>query len=224
MLLLLLFPLQIFMGKLSRSLRDKMDAVSSTRLRIVQLVMSGLEEMKTSNLTHFCCKVVERARRSEVYHMSKLGRLQALNSSLTLTSGKVVIMATFLVLIVAGIEVSSRQVFTTLLLVESLRVSLSLLLPAGILALADTLATLRKVEEVLLLPERASIFVRPPKLTLTDEVAIRFNSYFASKQKNFDAPMVLVNVDLEVQKSKLYCIIGPPSSGKVNMMCSMSLV
>ena len=78
--------------------------------------------------------------------MAKLGRLQALNSSLTLTSGKVVIMATFLVLVVMGREVTSRQVFTALLLEESLRVSLSLLLPAGMLALSDTLATLRKVE------------------------------------------------------------------------------
>ncbi|RUS89175.1 hypothetical protein EGW08_003054 [Elysia chlorotica] len=214
-LLILLFPMQIFMGKLYRALREKMDSLSSTRLRIVQLVMSGLEEMKTSNLTQFCCRVVARARRCELHHMAKLGRLQALNSSLTLTSGKVVVMATFLVLVVTGREISARQVFTALILEESLRVSLSLLLPAGMLALADTLATLRKVEEVLLLPERASTLVRPPNISLTEEVSIRFNSYFASKQKNFDAPMVLVNIDLEVQKvSKAMAVLDVFLLGK----------
>ncbi|CAG5119511.1 unnamed protein product, partial [Candidula unifasciata] len=65
----------------------------------------------------------------------------------------------------------------------SLRVSLSMLLPAGMLALADALATVRRVEKVLLLPEKSSLISRPSTASLSEEIAIKFSNYFASREK-----------------------------------------
>ncbi|CAG5119510.1 unnamed protein product, partial [Candidula unifasciata] len=61
-LLFLLFPLQVFMGRLSRLLREKMDNLTNSRLRHLQLIVSGLEEMKTSNWSEFCERVIGRSR------------------------------------------------------------------------------------------------------------------------------------------------------------------
>lgn len=84
--------------------------------------------------------------RSEISQMKKLSRLQAFNSSMALTSGKIVVFATFILLAVMGHQINATKIFTTLALIESLRVSLSMLLPAGILALSDAHATLKRVE------------------------------------------------------------------------------
>ncbi|CAL1530874.1 unnamed protein product [Lymnaea stagnalis] len=214
LILFLMFPLQIIMGRLSRVLRENLDSLTNTRLRQLQLIMSGLEEMKTSNWGEFCVRVIGRARKSELNLMKKLSRLQAFNSSMTLTSGKVVAMATLILLVFMGHEINATQIFTLLALVESLRVSMSILLPAGMLALSDTMATLSRVEKILLLPEKSSLLSRPSTMSLNEETVIRFNNYFASREKNFDAPMVLVNIDIEIEKNKLYCVIGPPDSGK----------
>uniref|UniRef100_A0A2C9LRQ7 ABC transporter domain-containing protein n=1 Tax=Biomphalaria glabrata TaxID=6526 RepID=A0A2C9LRQ7_BIOGL len=194
--------------------KEKLDSLTNVRLRHLQLIMSGLEEMKTSNWADFCVRVIGRTRKSELSQMKKLSRLQAFNSSMTLTSGKAVLMATFVLLVVMGHEINGTQIFTALALLESLRVSMSILLPAGMLALSDTLTTLNRVEKVLLLPEKTSIISRPSTLSVSDDTVIRFKNYFASREKNFDAPMVLVNIDVDIEKNELYCIIGPPDSGK----------
>ncbi|KAI8798989.1 multidrug resistance-associated protein 4 [Biomphalaria glabrata] len=214
LILFLMFPVQVVMGRLSRILREKLDSLTNVRLRHLQLIMSGLEEMKTSNWADFCVRVIGRTRKSELSQMKKLSRLQAFNSSMTLTSGKAVLMATFVLLVVMGHEINGTQIFTALALLESLRVSMSILLPAGMLALSDTLTTLNRVEKVLLLPEKTSIISRPSTLSVSDDTVIRFKNYFASREKNFDAPMVLVNIDVDIEKNELYCIIGPPDSGK----------
>lgn len=78
--------------------------------------------------------------------MNRLSRLQSFNGAMTLTAGKVVIFVTFMLFLVLGGQVSSRQVFSAMMLYETLRVSLSILLPSGLLYARDMLSTVARVQ------------------------------------------------------------------------------
>ncbi|XP_070197217.1 ATP-binding cassette sub-family C member 4-like isoform X2 [Littorina saxatilis] len=212
--LLLLFPLQVFMAKLSHVLRHKGEVLSGQRLRILQLLFSGIEELKMTCWEAMCEKIVKVAREQELKQQQRLSSLQSFNSALTLTAGKLVMFVTFMLALAAGVTVTSSQVFTAMMLFETLRVSLSILLPSGLLYVRDMLATVSRVQKILLLDEKSSVSFRVGYQQLQENMAVRFVSYYASTDKGMEAPMVLVNVDLDVEKNKMYAVVGPPGGGK----------
>ncbi|XP_055958972.1 ATP-binding cassette sub-family C member 4 isoform X1 [Patella vulgata] len=221
--LLLLFPLQILMGKLSRILRQKTDTYTNHRLRKLQLMISGIHEIKMGCWEKFCEKIIMNARHEEQRHMKKLTRLLSFNSALTLTAGKLVMFVTFMLVLVTGRKVVAMQIFTAMSLFETLRISLSILLPSGILFFSDAMKTIHKIQEILILDERNSSSVRRVDYQdLQDNIAVKFTNYFASKEKGIDAAMVLSNIDLDIEKNNLYAVIGPAESGKSCLLMSIT--
>ncbi|KAL8559581.1 hypothetical protein ACOMHN_018744 [Nucella lapillus] len=212
--LLLLFPLQVFMGKLSHVLRYKTEQLSSQRIRKLQQLFCGLEELKVSCWESLCEKIIRSAREQEQQQHHRLSLLQSFNSALTLTAGKLVMFVTFMMALAFGYRLSSAQVFSAMMLLETLRVSLSILLPSGLLYIKDLLGTVSRVQRVLLLEERSSVTCQVGCQQLHDNLAVRFVSFYASRDKGSEAPMVLVNIDLDIEKNKLYTIVGPPRAGK----------
>ena len=85
-------------------------------------------------------------QRKEHSQLKRLSHLQSFNSALTLTAGKLVVFVTFMLALASGTSISSSQVFTAMMLYETLRVSLSILLPAGLLLIKDLLSTVSRVE------------------------------------------------------------------------------
>ena len=53
---------------------------------------------------------------------------------------------TFMLALAAGYRVTATMVFTAMMLFETLRVSLSILLPSGLLYIKDMLSTVSRVE------------------------------------------------------------------------------
>ncbi|XP_076446071.1 ATP-binding cassette sub-family C member 4-like isoform X2 [Babylonia areolata] len=212
--LLLLFPLQVFMGKLSHVLRHKTEQLSGQRMRKLQQLFSGLEELKMCCWEAMCEKIIRVAREQEQQQQHRLCTLQSFNSALTLTAGKLVLFVTVMMALAFGYPLSAAQVFTAMMLLETLRVSLSILLPSGLLYIKDLLATVSRVQRVLLLEEKSSVTCQVGCQQLQDNLAVRFVSYYASRDKGTEAPMVLVNIDLDIEKNKLYAVVGPPRGGK----------
>ncbi|XP_067664014.1 ATP-binding cassette sub-family C member 4-like isoform X1 [Haliotis asinina] len=213
--LFLLFPLQILMGKLSRILRQKTDTFTGHRLKKLQSIIGGIQELKTGCWERLCEKVLTASRDEELIHMRKLSRLLSFNSALTLTAGKLVMFVTFMLVLVTGRTITAMQIFTAMALFETLRISLSILLPAGILFLNDTLKTLKKIQHFLMMEEKGTLSMsRGSFQMLNNDVVVRFSNYFGSREKSLDAAMVLVNIELDIEKSKLYAVVGPPDGGK----------
>ena len=84
--------------------------------------------------------------RLEQRQQQRLSSLQSFNSALTLTAGKLVMFVTFMLALAAGYRVNAAMVFTAMMLFETLRVSMSILLPSGLLYVKDMLATVGRVE------------------------------------------------------------------------------
>ncbi|XP_025086337.1 multidrug resistance-associated protein 4-like isoform X1 [Pomacea canaliculata] len=212
--LLLLFPVQVFMGKLSHVLRYKTEFVAGQKVRRLQLLFSGIEEIKMMCWEPICEKIIKSVRELELNQLHRLTSLQSFNSALTLTAGKVVVFVTFMLALASGHVITAQHVFTAMMLFETLRVSLSILLPSGLLYAKDMFGTIRRVQRILLLDEKSALTCRLGYQQLQENIAVRFASYYASRDKGPEAPMVLVNIDLDIEKNKLYAIVGPPRSGK----------
>ena len=93
----------------------------------------------TVSLPFCCCRLEQRQQQ-------RLSSLQSFNSALTLTAGKLVMFVTFMLALAAGYRVTATMVFTAMMLFETLRVSLSILLPSGLLYIKDMLSTVSRVE------------------------------------------------------------------------------
>ncbi|ESO93670.1 hypothetical protein LOTGIDRAFT_105125, partial [Lottia gigantea] len=223
LVLILLFPLQILMGKLSRILRQKTDNFTNHRLRKLQLMINGIQEIKMGCWEKFCERIIISSRNEELYQMKKLLRLLSFNSALTLTAGKLVMFVTFMLVLVTGQKVIAMQIFTSMALFEILRMSVSILLPSGILFFSDAMKTVSKIQEILMLEERAtmSTLSRAGYQNLNESVAVRFSKYYAKKNKDLDSPVVLANIDLDLEKNNLYAVIGPPDNGQSYLLMAV---
>lgn len=84
--------------------------------------------------------------RLELNQLHRLTSLQSFNSALTLTAGKVVVFVTFMLALASGHVITAQHVFTAMMLFETLRVSLSILLPSGLLYAKDMFGTIRRVQ------------------------------------------------------------------------------
>ncbi|XP_064609723.1 ATP-binding cassette sub-family C member 4-like [Liolophura sinensis] len=219
--MLLLVPLQLCMGRFSKSLRHKSECQTGERLQLFHMVLRSIREVKMACMESFSERLLLSKRRREFKTLKKLSCLLGLNTAVTLTAGKVVTFLTFcLYLILHGIP-SAKQVFTTMALYETLRVSVSILLPSGVMYGKQAHRTLRKIQKMLLLEERGFHTLGIGLSSCSEQLAVRIEDYTGLIDKGTESCVVVSDVQLSLEKGKMHTIIGPPESGKTSLLLAM---
>ena len=90
-------------------------------------------------IAYICC-------RSEWMYLRAMSHCRCFNSAMYLTSGKIIMLATFITYVFLGNTATPSAIFTSLALFDILRSSVGLLLPWGIQHLEDVLKAIRRIE------------------------------------------------------------------------------
>ena len=165
------------MGRAFRNLREKTSIRTDERVRLINEIIPAMRVIKMYTWEKPFGHLVEVARKLEINKIKATAILQGVNLAVYFVSSKTI---TFLILLLYitfydGI-LSAEHVFVTISLVDQMRYHMTLYFPKGISATAETLVSIKRIQEFLLLEE----------ITQSDKIKYEnVNIFFLIFENNF---------------------------------------
>ncbi|KAM8873545.1 ATP-binding cassette sub-family C member 4-like isoform 1-T1 [Synchiropus picturatus] len=215
----LMIPLQTCFGKLFGIFRSKTAVITDNRIRIMNEVVSGIKIIKMYAWERPFAALVTEVRRKEICEIMKSSYLRGLNMASFFAGSKVILFVTFAVYTLLGNGIMASNVFVTVSLYGTIKVTVTLFFPLAIEKLSETVVSVRRIKNFLLLEEtcrrKASV-----QLTEDKENAIELDNVTCYWDASLDAPS-LQNVSLAVTSHQLLTVVGPVGAGKSSLLSAI---
>ncbi|CAG5134060.1 unnamed protein product, partial [Candidula unifasciata] len=144
--LLLLIPVQGFMGKLFSKLRRKTAIHTDERVKVMNEIISGMRVIKMYCWEKPFGDLVEKIRRLEIKRVHSTRTAQASIVAPFFSSSKLAIFCTFIALVTTGEAVTAYRIFVTIGLFQALQTSTTLFIPLAIQQIAEVRVVISRVE------------------------------------------------------------------------------
>ncbi|ODN02112.1 Multidrug resistance-associated protein 4 [Orchesella cincta] len=229
--LVLFVPFQAYCGKLFSGLRTSTATKTDKRIRVMNEIVSGMRVIKMYTWEKPFAALVNDSRKDEVKVIRKTSRLRAVNMSLFYTSSKLIIFLTLLVYVLTDHTLTAEKVFVTLSLYNNVRLIMTLFFPNGVSQLAETLVSIKRLQNFLLMEERPSNLLKSSNVPNGKEETLNkqsdpndnlvtgvFLQNVSAKWSPEYAEDTLSNVSLKVQQGELVAVIGHVGCGKGSLL------
>ncbi|XP_041115614.1 multidrug resistance-associated protein 4 isoform X1 [Polyodon spathula] len=217
--LVFLMPLQTFFGRLFSKLRSKTAAFTDTRIRTMNEVVSGMRIIKMYAWEKPFAKLVTELRRKEISKIKKSSYLRGMNMASFFVANKIILFITFTTFVLLGNPISASKVFVTVSLYSAVRLTVTLFFPSAIEKASETMISIRRIKNFLILDEIVKPSVELQKEEKKD-VLIHMKDVICFWDKNLDAP-TLQNVSFTVHPGQLLAVIGPVGAGKSSLLSAI---
>uniref|UniRef100_A0A669CZP7 Multidrug resistance-associated protein 4 n=1 Tax=Oreochromis niloticus TaxID=8128 RepID=A0A669CZP7_ORENI len=157
-----MMPIQTWFGKLFGIFRSKTAVLTDSRIRIMNEVVSGIRIIKMYAWEKPFSALVTEVRKKEMSRILKSSYLRGLNMASFFASNKLIIFVTFTVYTLLGNTMTASQVFVTMSLYGTIKVTLTLFFPLAIEKLSETVVSIRRIKNFLLLEEIERKNIRLP--------------------------------------------------------------
>uniref|UniRef100_A0A668S9Z1 Multidrug resistance-associated protein 4 n=1 Tax=Oreochromis aureus TaxID=47969 RepID=A0A668S9Z1_OREAU len=214
-----MMPIQTWFGKLFGIFRSKIAVLTDSRIRIMNEVVSGIRIIKMYAWEKPFSALVTEVRKKEMSRILKSSYLRGLNMASFFASNKLIIFVTFTVYALLGNTMTSSQVFVTMSLYGTIKVTLTLFFPLAIEKLSETVVSIRRIKNFLLLEEIERKNIRLP-LAEKGENSIEIEKLTCYWDKSLDAPS-LQNVSITAKSHQLLTVIGPVGAGKSSLLSAI---
>uniref|UniRef100_A0A3Q3MK45 Multidrug resistance-associated protein 4 n=1 Tax=Labrus bergylta TaxID=56723 RepID=A0A3Q3MK45_9LABR len=218
-IIVLMLPLQIWLGKLFGIFRSKTAVLTDNRIRIMNEVVSGIRIIKMYAWEKPFCALVTEVRRKEISQIMKSSYLRGLNMASFFASNKIIVFITFTVYALLGNAVTASCVFVTVSLYGTIKLTVTLFFPLAVEKLSETVVSIHRIKSFLLLEE---VEKRNFKLPLEEmkEKFIEIEKLTCYWDKSLDAPS-LQNVSVTMKSHQLLIVIGPVGAGKSSLLSAI---
>ncbi|KAM9836010.1 ATP-binding cassette sub-family C member 4-like [Aulostomus maculatus] len=215
----LLLPVQSWFGKLFGIFRSKTAVLTDNRIHIMNEVVSGIRIIKMYAWEKPFSALVTEARRKEISQVMKSSYLRGLNMASFFASSKIIVFVTFTIYTHLGNTLTASSVFVTVSLYGTIKLTVTLFFPLAIEKLSETLVSVRRIKNFLLLEE---VDRRNFALSLEEksENAIEIEKMTCFWDKSLDAPS-LQNISVAVKSHQLLVVIGPVGAGKSSLLSAI---
>uniref|UniRef100_T1IZ26 Uncharacterized protein n=1 Tax=Strigamia maritima TaxID=126957 RepID=T1IZ26_STRMM len=222
LVLLLFVPLQGWMGNIFAKLRLQVAELTDERVRIMNEIVSGMRIIKMYTWENPFSEAVENARRREMGVITKTSYYRAFNIAIYFTSSKLILFLTFLTYVLSGNSLTAEKVFVTVALYNNIRMIMTLLFPFAVAQGAETLVSIKRLEEFLLLEEKdaASSVYRSNVRPKLSECGIWVDRVTAFWNKEYSWA-TLRNISVNVKPGELLAIVGPVGAGKSSLLMTL---
>uniref|UniRef100_A0A674ETA3 Multidrug resistance-associated protein 4 n=1 Tax=Salmo trutta TaxID=8032 RepID=A0A674ETA3_SALTR len=151
--LLFLMPLQTMFGKLFGSLRSKTAVLTDSRIRTMNEVVSGIRIIKMYAWEKPFSALVNEVRRKEISKIMSSSFLRGLNMASFFAASKIIVFITFAVYVLLGNTISASRVFVAVSLYGAIKITVTLFFPLAIEKVFETIISIRRIKNFLLLDE-----------------------------------------------------------------------
>uniref|UniRef100_A0AAQ5ZXT7 Multidrug resistance-associated protein 4 n=1 Tax=Amphiprion ocellaris TaxID=80972 RepID=A0AAQ5ZXT7_AMPOC len=215
----LMMPLQTWFGKLFGIFRSKTAVLTDSRIRIMNEVVSGIRIIKMYAWEKPFSALVAEVRRKEVSQILKSSYLRGLNMASFFASSKIIVFVTFTAFALLGNSITASSVFVTVSLYGTIKLTVTLFFPLAIEKLSETVVSLHRIENFLLLEEVKRENSEVP-LGEKRENSIVIENLTCYWDQTLDAPS-LQNVSFTAKSHQLLAVIGPVGSGKSSLLSAI---
>ncbi|XP_023122968.2 ATP-binding cassette sub-family C member 4-like isoform X2 [Amphiprion ocellaris] len=215
----LMMPLQTWFGKLFGIFRSKTAVLTDSRIRIMNEVVSGIRIIKMYAWEKPFSALVAEVRRKEISQILKSSYLRGLNMASFFASSKIIVFVTFTAFALLGNSITASSVFVTVSLYGTIKLTVTLFFPLAIEKLSETVVSLHRIKNFLLLEEVKRENSEVP-LGEKRENSIVIENLTCYWDQTLDAPS-LQNVSFTAKSHQLLAVIGPVGSGKSSLLSAI---
>lgn len=238
---ILLIPVQYFIGALTASARKKSVSASDERVRFMKEVLTAMKLVKMYVWEELFAVRVAEERKKEAEIQFFGGVLKSINYAIVFSAPPLIALSIFgLHVLESPLEASLA--FTTLSLFNTLRLPL-VLLPKGLRAAVEAYTSAERISSFLTLPDRAlntsysgAVVASNSEVSITDAANVSMNSSMTTRRERstgtieikdasfapgFDKPHLLKQISMRLEPGSLTVITGTVGSGKSNLLLSL---
>ena len=218
-LLLLFVPFQSWIGKKFSQLRSKTAKKTDIRIRIMNEIIKGIKVIKMYAWETSFSNLVANARKEEIEIVQTTCLFKAINEIFFFVSIPIVIGFVFSAYVSMGNVLTAEKAFLTLTLYGMVKIPLLWKFPEAVKMLTETLISIRRIQEFLLLDE----VIKTTSSNTIQETCINNAGFLKLKQvtgkwsgqceKN-----TLNGISFDANCGQLIAIVGPVGSGKGSIL------
>ncbi|XP_045076725.1 ATP-binding cassette sub-family C member 4-like, partial [Coregonus clupeaformis] len=145
--------------------------------------------------------------------------MRGLNMASFFAASKIIVFITFTVYVLLGNTISASQVFVAVSLYGAIKLTVTLFFPLAIEKVFETIISIRRIKNFLLLDE-----IERNNMRFTQEeekdTSVEIKDLICYWDKCLDAPS-LQNLSLTVKSEQLVAVIGPVGAGKSSLLSAI---
>ncbi|XP_060873208.1 ATP-binding cassette sub-family C member 4-like isoform X2 [Metopolophium dirhodum] len=246
-ILLMVIPIQGWIGKKISEYRLNTAIRTDERVRLMNEIISGIQVIKMYTWEKPFANFVEYARRKEINEIKGSSYCRAVMLSFMAFHTRVAMVFSIFLYVVLGNYISAQQVFVITSYYNLLRNTMTGFFPQGIAMVAEMLISIKRLQNFLMYDENKNQTVNPSK---SDKKAANSNRNIIITNKNVSSVNVkyndngspqlnnigivvnnatakwteaqtensLENINLTVIPGRLVGVIGPVGSGKSSLL------
>ncbi|XP_033124996.1 multidrug resistance-associated protein 4-like [Anneissia japonica] len=226
-IVLLMAPLQAWFGTLFTKFRSKTAILTDERIRIMNEIIAGMRVIKMYAWEKPFSYLASECRRREIRKIRKSSLLRGSNQAFFYAATSLVSLATFVVYSLTGNTLTASKVYLVIPLYNAVRLSVVIFLPNCVMTLTESLVSLRRIKEFLLLDELDQAALEAQHSNLRpkpEDVQVAAEDVSASWDQvdgESSFTMVLENIDLNVKSGELLAVVGPVGCGKSSLLMAI---
>ncbi|KAM5312286.1 ATP-binding cassette sub-family C member 4 isoform 2-T2 [Glossophaga mutica] len=215
--LIILLPLQSCFGKLFSSLRSKTAAFTDTRIRTMNEVITGIRIIKMYAWEKSFADLITSLRRKEISKILRSSYLRGMNLASFYIASKIIIFMTFTVYVLLGNVITASRVFVAVALYGAVRLTVTLFFPAAIEKVSESIVSIRRIKDFLLLDE-----IKEPSTQLPSDgkTIVHVQDFTAFWDKAVETP-TLQGLSFTVRPGELLAVVGPVGAGKSSLLSAV---
>nr|XP_014354031.1 PREDICTED: multidrug resistance-associated protein 4 [Latimeria chalumnae] len=198
--------------------RSKTAVFTDSRIKTMNEVISGIRIIKMYAWEKPFAELVHDIRRKEISKILKSSYLRGMNLASFFFSNKVIQLVTFMTYVLLGNIVTASRVFVAVSLYNSVRLTVALFFPLAIEKASESLVSIRRIKNFLLLDEIRKISVDVHSDGETDPL-IHMQDVTCYWDKTLTP--TLQNISLSVTPGKLLAVIGSVGAGKSSLLSAL---
>ncbi|XP_078483709.1 ATP-binding cassette sub-family C member 4 [Ciona intestinalis] len=220
--IIIAMTIQSCVGRQFGRIRAKMSVLTDQRIRIMNEVLTAMKIIKMYAWEKPFEKLVSETRRKEVQKVLYSAILKACNFSMMFISSRLLNLFTFITFVMLGGHLTPSKVFSAIALYNVLRTSMGLFFPLAIEKLSESLISLKRIQNFLMLDEiDDDLQGLPPKSSKDCIVELTsFTAWWTEDEDSANRP-TLEDITLNVKPGQLLAVIGPVGSGKSSFLSAI---
>ncbi|XP_037646450.1 multidrug resistance-associated protein 4-like isoform X3 [Sebastes umbrosus] len=215
----ILLPVQTMFGRLFSSLRAETAVLTDERIRTMNEVISGIRVIKMYGWEKPFAALVNEVRRMEISKIMKSSYLRGLNMASFFVASKIIVFITVCVYVLTGNQLSASRVFMAVSLYGAVTLTITLFFPFAIEKVSESLVSIRRIQNFLLLDEVAPQHLGHPVAEKKD-CMVKIQDLICYWDKMLEAP-TLQNISFTVKPEQLLAVIGPVGAGKSSLLSAI---